>query len=44
MSDQIIEKYIWASSDNSCEACESLNGKEFKSLDEVPDKPHLFRV
>lgn len=40
MDDKIIEKYIWNSSDNACNACSQLDEKEFKTIDEIPDKPH----
>ncbi len=39
MSDRLIEKYVWET-DGGCPACEALDGKEFKTIDEIPDKPH----
>lgn len=41
MSDRVIEKYIWET-DGGCPACEALDGKEFKTIDEIPDKPHPY--
>ncbi|OGI00476.1 MAG: hypothetical protein A2Y25_12055 [Candidatus Melainabacteria bacterium GWF2_37_15] len=40
MDEKIIEKYIWGSSDNACAACGELDEKEFKTIEEIPDKPH----
>lgn len=40
MSGRILEGYVWKSNDDSCEACQSLNEKEFKTIDEIPDQPH----
>lgn len=33
-------KYVWCASGNSCEACQELDGTEYDSLDDVPEKPH----
>ena len=35
-------KYIWHSenSENTCDVCKSLDGKEFDFYDEVPERPH----
>ncbi|MDD3437721.1 MAG: hypothetical protein PHC64_11270 [Candidatus Gastranaerophilales bacterium] len=34
-------RYIWhANGDKPCELCEDLDGTEFESADEIPDKPH----
>ena len=35
-------KYIWHSenSENTCDVCKSLDGKEFDFYEEVPEKPH----
>ncbi len=33
-------KYIWRSSGDSCEACQELDGTEYNSIDDIPDKPH----
>lgn len=35
-------KYIWHSenSENTCDVCKSLDGKEFDFFDEVPERPH----
>ena len=34
-------RYIWhANGENPCELCEDLDGTEFESADEIPDKPH----
>lgn len=33
-------KYIWIASSNSCEACQELDGTEYDSIDDIPDKPH----
>lgn len=32
--------YIWHSSKDACEKCQSLDGQEFNSIDEIPDRPH----
>lgn len=32
--------YVWHASDNACEKCQSLNGKEFDNIDDIPDRPH----
>lgn len=33
-------RYVWHSSGDSCEACQDLDGTEYDSMDDVPDKPH----
>ena len=33
-------KYIWHSSGNSCEACQELDGTEYDSIEDIPEKPH----
>lgn len=34
-------KYVWhANGDKPCELCENLDGTEYESVDEIPDKPH----
>lgn len=33
-------KYIWKTEPNACEKCRELDGKEFDTKDEIPDKPH----
>lgn len=33
-------KYVWVSSEGACEKCQALDGKEFDSVDEIPDVPH----
>ena len=40
MDDKLIEKYVWVSKGESCSACESLDEQEFKTIDEIPDRPH----
>lgn len=32
--------YVWHASDNACEKCQSLYGKEFDNIDDIPDRPH----
>lgn len=32
--------YIWRASENACEKCQSLDGKEFENIEDIPDKPH----
>ncbi len=32
-------KYVWVSS-GGCDACEDLDGEEFESADDIPDRPH----
>lgn len=32
--------YVWHASDNACEKCQSLDGKEFDNIDDIPDRPH----
>ncbi|OGH97551.1 MAG: hypothetical protein A2104_02945, partial [Candidatus Melainabacteria bacterium GWF2_32_7] len=39
-SNRILEGYIWKSDSESCDSCQALNGKEFKTIDEIPDRPH----
>ncbi len=39
MSDRLIEKYVWVT-DGGCPACEALDGEEFETIDDIPDKPH----
>ncbi len=34
------EIYIWRSSDNACPKCQSLDGKEYENIDDIPDRPH----
>lgn len=33
-------KYVWHASGDSCEACQDLDGTEYDSVDDIPDKPH----
>lgn len=33
-------KYVWVASGDSCEACQDLDGTEYESMDDVPEKPH----
>ena len=35
-------KYIWHSenSENTCDVCKSLDGKEFDFYEEIPERPH----
>ncbi len=33
-------KYIWVASGDSCEACQELNGTEYDSIEDIPEKPH----
>lgn len=35
-------RYVWHSenSENTCDVCKSLDGKEFDFYDEVPERPH----
>lgn len=33
-------KYVWHASGDSCEACQGLDGTEYDSVDDIPDKPH----
>jgi len=33
-------KYVWHASGDSCEACQDLDGTEYDSADDIPDKPH----
>ena len=39
---QSYNKYIWHSenSDDTCDVCKSLDGKEFDFYEEVPERPH----
>ena len=32
--------FVWNSSEEACEKCKVLNGKKFKNIDEIPNKPH----
>lgn len=40
MRDEAIVKYIWSSEGDSCEDCQALDGEEFDSIDDIPDRPH----
>lgn len=33
-------KYVWHASGDSCEACQDLDGTEYDSIEDVPEKPH----
>lgn len=33
-------RYVWRASANACEKCQSLDGAEYNSADEIPDFPH----
>ncbi len=33
-------RYVWHTEDGACEACQALDGREFETLDEVPERPH----
>jgi|GEM_PF-2437783 len=37
--ENIKVKYIWVSN-GGCDACEELDGEEFESADDIPDRPH----
>lgn len=39
MLESIITKYVWVTN-GGCEACNELDGQEFDSIDDIPDKPH----
>lgn len=32
-------KYVWVSN-GGCDACEDLDGEEFESAEDIPDRPH----
>lgn len=47
LSDDVVLKggvsncrYIWVASGDGCDECQSLDGEEFYSEDEIPDAPH----
>ena len=33
-------RYVWQTEKGACEACQALDGKEFETLDDVPNRPH----
>lgn len=33
-------KYIWVTSEGACEKCQTLDGEQFASIDDIPDIPH----
>ena len=33
-------RYVWQTEKGACEACQALDGKEFETLDDVPERPH----
>lgn len=33
-------KYIWHTEPNACEKCQELDGKEYNSKEDIPEKPH----
>lgn len=33
-------RYVWQTEKGACEACQALDGTEFETLDDVPERPH----
>ncbi len=40
MEEQIIDHYEWEAGGDSCDACQALNGTQFKNPEDAPDRPH----
>lgn len=36
--------YVWHASDNACEKCQSLDGKEFDNIDDIPQTSSELQV
>lgn len=40
MEKEVIKKYVWEAEPSACSKCQVLNGTEYQSANDVPDRPH----